>query len=309
MNAYVGTPTSRVDGRAKVTGAAKYAGEFAPDGLVYGFVVEATIPCGRIVRLDTSEALEVKGVLDVLTHAHRPPLADNDEAWKDEVAPEGSPFRPLYDETIKFNGQPIALVVAQDWETAKFAATLVHVEYEAQPFVTDLEAERGSATELDKPHEPRGDAAGALARAAVRHEADYLIPTEHHNPMELYATTAVWDREGRLTVYDKTQGVQNVQKFLCGVFAKKPDDVRVVSPYVGGAFGSGLRPQYQVVLATLAALALKRSVRVVLTRQQMYGLGYRPMTIERVALGAKPDGTLDAVTHEAIAGTSRYEDI
>src|SRR3954452_14740713 len=308
MNAYVGTPTSRVDGRAKVTGAAKYAGEFPADKLLHGFVVEATIPCGRIARLDTDAALQVEGVLDALTHANRPPLADKDEAWKDEVAPDGSPFRPLYDDTIKFNGQPIALVVAEDWETAKFAATLVRVEYEQHGFATDLEGERSNAAEKNEPHKPRGDAAAALAGAYVRHEADYVIPTEHHNPMELYATTAVWESNGKLTIYDKTQGVQNVHKFLCGVFDKKPDDIRVVSPYVGGAFGSGLRPQYQVVLATLGALALKRSVRVVLTRQQMYGLGYRPMTIERVGLGAKSDGTLDAVTHEAIAVTSRYED-
>src|SRR5205823_13752547 len=127
------------------------------------------------------------GVLDVLTHANRPPLAGNDQAWKDEVAPEkGSPFRPLYDDTIKFNGQPIALVVAEDWETAKFAATLVRVEYEPHGFATDLEGERGNAAEMDKPLKPRGDGAAALARAAVRHEADYVIPTEHHNPMELF---------------------------------------------------------------------------------------------------------------------------
>ncbi|WP_027571821.1 xanthine dehydrogenase family protein molybdopterin-binding subunit [Bradyrhizobium sp. WSM1743] len=309
MNAYVGTPTSRVDGRAKVTGAAKYAGEFAADRLLRGFVVEATIPRGRISRLDTSEALKVKGVVDVLTHAHRPPLADKDDAWKDEVAPEkGSPFRPLYDDRIKFSGQPIALVVAEDWETAKFAASRIRIDYEEEAFATDLESERGKAAKVDQPHKPRGDAVAALARAAVRHEADYVIPSEHHNPMELYATTAVWDGSGRLAIYDKTQGVQNVQKFLCSVFGKKPDDLRVISPYVGGAFGSGLRPQYQVVLATMAALALKRSVRVVLTRRQMYGLGYRPMTIEHVALGASPDGTLDAVTHEAIAVTSCFED-
>lgn len=309
MTTYVGTPTSRVDGRAKVTGAARYAGEFAADRLLHGFIVDATIPRGRIGRLDTSEALKVKGVVDVLTHAHRPPLADKDDAWKDEVAPEkGSPFRPLFDDRIKFNGQPIALVVAEDWETAKFAATRVRVEYEQEAFATDLESERGRAAEVDQPHKSRGDAATALARAAVHHEADYVVPSEHHNPMELYATTAVWDGSGRLVVYDKTQGVQNVQKFLCSILGKKPDDIRVISPYVGGAFGSGLRPQHQVVLATLAALELKRSVRVMLTRQQMYGLGYRPMTIERVALGARPDGTLDAVTHEAIAVTSRYED-
>ena len=115
----------------------------------------------------------------------------------------------------------------------------------------------------------------------MRHEAEYFIPIEHHNPMELFASTVVWDGDGKLTVYDKTQGVQNVQRYLCSVFGMKPDDVRVMSPFVGGAFGSGLRPQYQVVLAVLAARALKRSVRLVLTRQQMYGLGYRPATIER----------------------------
>jgi xanthine dehydrogenase YagR molybdenum-binding subunit len=118
----------------------------------------------------------------------------------------------------------------------------------------------------------------------------------------------IWDGGGKLTVYDKTQGVQNVQRYLCGVFNKKALDLRVISPFVGGAFGSGLRPQYQVVLAVLGALALKRSVRLVLTRQQMYGLGYRPATIERLALGAKVDGTLDAITHEAIAVTSQFEE-
>lgn len=310
MNAYVGTPTSRVDGRAKVTGAAKYAGEFAADGLVHGFVVEATIPRGRISRLEATDALNVKGVLDVLTHAHRPPMADKDEAWKDEVAPEkGSPFRPLYDDEVRFNGQPIALVLAEDWETAKFAATLLHIEYQQdQSFATDLERERDRAFEVEKPHKPRGDAPSALATAAVRHQADYVIPTEHHNPMELFATTVVFEPGGKLIVYDKTQGVQNVQKYLCSALMKEPDEIRVISPYVGGAFGSGLRPQHQVVLASLGALALKRPVRVVLTRQQMYGLGFRPATIERVGLGAKLDGTLDAITHEAIAVTSRYEE-
>jgi xanthine dehydrogenase YagR molybdenum-binding subunit len=126
--------------------------------------------------------------------------------------------------------------------------------------------------------------------------------------MELFASTVVWEGSGKLTVYDKTQGVQNVQRYVCSVFGMKADDVRVMSPFVGGAFGSGLRPQFEVVLAVLAAKALKRSARLVLTRAQMYGLGYRPATIERVALGAKVDGTLDAITHEAIAMTSQYED-
>jgi xanthine dehydrogenase YagR molybdenum-binding subunit len=126
--------------------------------------------------------------------------------------------------------------------------------------------------------------------------------------MEPYAATVVYEANGKLTVYDKTQGVQNVQRYLCGVFGMKPEDVRVLSPFMGGGFGSGLRPQFEVVLAVLAALALQRSVRVVLTRPQMYGLGYRPAMIQRIELGASADGTLEAITHDAITVTSQYED-
>jgi xanthine dehydrogenase YagR molybdenum-binding subunit len=309
MQVYIGTPTSRVDGRAKVTGAAKYAGEFNVPNLAYGYVVESTIPKGRIVSIDISDAMNVGGVIAVLTHKNRPPLADKDSAWKDDVAPEvGSPFRPLYDDRIKFSGQPIALVLAEEWEIARYAASLVRIETEAEAHVTDLHAQRDEAFVVEKPDKPRGNADKAYAAAAVRHEAEYFIPTEHHNPMELYASTVTWDGGGKLTVYDKTQGVQNVQRYVCSVFDMKSDDVRVMSPYVGGAFGSGLRPQYEVVLAVLAARALQRSVRLVLTRQQMYGLGHRPATIERLALGANADGTLDAITHEAIAVTSQFEE-
>jgi xanthine dehydrogenase YagR molybdenum-binding subunit len=309
MAPYIGSPTPRVDGHAKVTGAAKYAGEFNMSGLAYGAVVASTIAKGRIARIDTSEALRVTGVLDVLTHENRPRMAATSAAYKDDVAPEtGSPFRPLYDDKILFSGQPIALVLAEEWEIARFAASLVRVEYKKQAHSTDLFARREKAFVVEAPERPRGKADRAYAAAAVRHEAEYYIPIEHHNPMELYASTVMWDGDGKLTVYDKTQGVQNVQRYLCGIFKMKPDDVRVVSPFVGGAFGSGLRPQYQVVLAVLGARALKRSVRLVLTREQTYGLGYRPATIERLAIGAKADGTLDAIGHEAIAVTSQYED-
>ncbi len=309
MQTYIGTPTSRVDGRAKVTGEAKYAGEFNVSGLAYGYVVESTIPKGRIKRVDSSEALRVAGVLDVLTHENRPRMAGTDRAYRDDVAPdEGSPFRPLYDDKVMFSGQPVALVLAEEWEIARFAASLVRVEYEKEVFVTDLLTQRDQAFVVEKPEKPRGDVAKAYAAADVRHEAEYFIPTEHHNPMELFASTVMWDGGGKLTVYDKTQGVQNVQRYLCDVFNKKPDDVRVMSPFMGGGFGSGLRPQYQVVLATLGALVLERSVRLVLTRHQTYGLCYRPATIERLALGATAGGTLDAITHEAIAVTSQCED-
>ena len=201
-------------------------------------------------------------------------------------------------------------MLAEEWEIARFAASLVRVEYEAASRTSPTcTRERDKAFVVDKRRQAaRRYGERAYAAAAVRHEAEYFIPTEHHNPMELFAATVLWDGDGKLTVYDKTQGVQNVQRYLCSVFGMNADDVRVMSPFVGGAFGSGLRPQYEVVLAVLAARELKRSVRLVLTRQQMYGLGYRPATIERVALGAKADGTLDAITHEAIAMTSQYEE-
>jgi xanthine dehydrogenase YagR molybdenum-binding subunit len=309
IGSYMGTPISRVDGHAKVTGTAKYAGEFNAADLAYGAVVESTIAKGRIRRIDTAAALRVAGVLAVLTHENRPPMADKLAAYKDDVGPEkGAPFRPLYDDKIVFSGQPIGLVLAEEWEIAQFAASLVAVEYEEETSVTDLQAQRGTAFAVKKPQKPRGDAEKAYATAAVRHEAEYFIPTEHHNPMELFASTIVWEGGGKLTVYDKTQGVQNVQRYLCRVFDIKSEDIRVVDPYMGGGFGAGLRPQYQVVLAVLAARALQRSVRLVLTRQQMYGLGYRPATIERLALGASKHGTLDSISHEAIAATSQYED-
>jgi xanthine dehydrogenase YagR molybdenum-binding subunit len=129
----------------------------------------------------------------------------------------------------------------------------------------------GDDTFALSPAKPRGDAVMAYAAAEVRHEGSYSIP---HNPMELFASTVIWEGKGKLTDYDKTQGVQNVQRYLCSVFDMNSNDVRVVSSFVGGAFGSGLRPQYQVVLAVLAARALRRSVRLVLTRQQMYALCY-----------------------------------
>ena len=173
-----------------------------------------------------------------------------------------------------------------------------------QAFVTDLhDAARRRPSSSRNPTKPRGEAAKAFAAADIRHEAEYFIPTEHHNPMEMYASTVIWEGDGKLTVYDKTQGAQNVQRYLCSVFGLKADDVRVMSPFVGGAFGSGLRPQYQLFLAVLAALELERSVRVVLTRQQMFTLGYRPRTIQTRARSAPtPDGTLDAIIHEAISG-------
>ena len=313
MTMYIGTAILRVDGKAKVTGAAKYAGEFNVPGLAYGAVVTSTIAKGKITRIDTSAASAVEGVLAVLTHENRPPMAKGDSAFKDDVAPEGSPFRPLYSGNVLFSGQPIALVLAETWETARFAASLMRVDYHEEKPTTDIFQQRESAFTLAGEvfawslANPRGDAANAFSASDVRHEADYFVPVEHHNPMEPYASTVIWEGDGKLTVYDKTQGVQNVQRYLCGVFETKSEDIRVLSPFTGGAFGSGLRPQYESVLAVLGAKALKRSVRLVLTRQQMYTLGYRPGTIEHLALAAKADGTLESTCHDALAMTSQFE--
>ena len=304
---YLGKPTSRVDGRAKVTGTAKYAAEYNVPGLAHGVVVSSAIAKGRIKRIDVAAALAVDGVLDVFTHAHRPKLASSDKKYEDEVAPSGSPFRPLYDDRIRFSGQPIALVVAEEFEIARFAASLVRVEYEQQPHVTDFEAQRERAT-ASKPATARGKPARAFEQAAVRVAAEYRIPVEHHNPMETFAATAVWEGDGRITVFDKTQGPQNARNYLAGVLGMRRDKVRVLSPFVGGAFGSGLRPQYELPLAALAALALKRSVRVTLTRQQMFTLGYRSATIQELALGADNDGRLASFRHDVIAMTSQFED-
>ena len=146
MTTYIGAATSRVDGRAKVTGAAKYAGEFNTAGLAHASLVTSTIARGRIARIDANEALSVAGVIDVLTHQHRPPMANTDSAYKDDVAPDGSPYRPLYDDRIMFSGQPTALVVAEEPEIARFAASLVRVEYDKEAHVTDLHRQRNAAT-------------------------------------------------------------------------------------------------------------------------------------------------------------------
>jgi xanthine dehydrogenase YagR molybdenum-binding subunit len=310
----IGKPVSRVDGPAKVTGQAKYAAEFNVPGLLHGFVVSSMIAKGRIRSIDRSAALAMPGVIEVFAHDNRPDVASEHEKYTDEAASPGSPFRPLYDDQILFSGQPIALVVAEEFEIARFAATLVEIEYEAEEAVTDLDTQIDKAFSPPKKRlpgwdpEPRGDADKALSRSLIRIQHTYRTPIEHHNPMENFGSTAVWGDDGRLTVYDKTQGAPNCHKYLCNVFGLAKDKVRVLSPYVGGGFGVGLRPNYQLFMAALAAIGLKRSVRVALTRAQMFTLGYRPQTIQTLNLGADEDGSLVAFKHDTITNASQFED-
>ncbi len=309
-----GMAVSRIDGRAKVTGAAHYAAEIPAPDLAYGVVVSGTVARGRIKAIDAQAALGVPGVLDVITHENRPKMRSNDLAYKDMTAPGGSPFRPLFSDRVFWSGQPVALVIAETFEAARHAASLVRVTYDIEEHDTNLLAT------LNKAYEPRpmkagftppgnkGDADKAFDAAPVKIDAEYYNAVEHHNPMEMFASTVVIGEGGHLTIYDKTQSSQNSRWYVSHVFGLSRHKVTVRNPYVGGAFGSGLRPQYQLPLAVMGALKLKRSVRVVLTRQQMFSFGHRPETWHRVKLAADRDGKLQAVWHEAIQETSRLED-
>ncbi len=311
---YVGRPTNRVDGIAKVTGRAKYAAEIPAEDLAYGVVVSSSVAKGQIKSIDTSRALAVSGVLQVLTHENRPHLAWFNRKYKDDDAPPGHHFRPLGDDQVRYSGQPVALVVAETFEAARCAARLVKVEYNSVAPETNLDEHLDRAYEpkrtkpgFEKP-KARGDAHEALSRAPIKMSADYIAPAEHHNPMEMHASTVIWEGDGKLTIYDKTQSVLNSKQYVCNVFGLKEDDVQVMAPYVGGAFGSGLRPQYQLPLAVMASLILERSVRVVLSRQQMFTFGHRPNTKQSVQLGAEEDGALKSIIHESFAETSKFED-
>ncbi|MBO0933145.1 xanthine dehydrogenase family protein molybdopterin-binding subunit [Fibrella aquatilis] len=319
---YIGQPVKRVDGYDKVTGKAKYAAEFNVPGLTYGYVVSGTIAKGKITRIDSSRALAVPGVIQVFTHENRPHTAWFDINYKDLDAPPGSPFRPLHDAQIKYSGQPVALVVAETFEVARYAASLVVVEYNEEAHETSLEANLDEARDpksgmadllKPKPPKPRGHADKALAAAPVSVQTHHVHGPQHHNPMEMFGTTVVYDGEQKkgkphFTIYDKTQGAPSSQLYVKQIFGFSSDQVRVISPYVGGGFGSGLRPQYQLFLAVMAAKELKRSVRVTLTRQQMFTFGHRPETVQDVALGASADGTITALKHRAVGATSQFED-
>lgn len=313
--ACIGTPLPRIDGLAKVTGTARYAAEHQSPDLCYGVAVNSTIARGRIARIDTDAARAFPGVLDVLTHDHRPSMRSMRFFYKDMTAPAGKPFRPLHDDEIHYSGQPVALVVATSFEAARHAATLVRVEYAPAPHETNLLARRDAAHEpsplkvgFSKPPKPKGNPDAAFAGAEVKVDAQFYAGVEHHNPMEMHASTVIRDSRGHLLIYDKTQGSQNSRWMVSRVFGLPGRKVTVRNPFVGGAFGSGLRPQYQLLLAVMASLHLKRSVRVVLTRQQMFTFGHRPETWQRVRLGATRDGRLTSIIHEAIAETSRQED-
>lgn len=312
---YVGQPISRVDGRLKVTGGATYAAEFQQPNVAHAAIVRSTIARGRIASIDKAAALSAPGVLVVLTHLDAPRLPYLPH--KGAVDPKiGERLHLLQDDAVRCQGQPIALVVAETLEQAQHAATLVRVRYSVQTALTDLRraqpvlvGHKKNGQDAGVPAETRrGDAEKALAAASVQVDQHYVIPRENHNPIELHATIAAWEGNA-LTLWDKTQWVGNVADEIAAVFGIRAQDVHVVSPFVGGAFGSGLRTWPHVTLAALGARVARRPVKLMLSRREMYyGTGYRPHTVQRVALGASGDGKLQAIVHDAHQETSTYEE-
>jgi xanthine dehydrogenase YagR molybdenum-binding subunit len=313
--AVIGKSVSRVDGRLKVTGTATYAAEFEVPNLAHAAVVRSTIANGRMTSIDASEAERSSGVLAVLTHRNAPRLAYRPhKGLPDPVV--GERLHVLQDDQVSHQGQPIALVLAETLEQATHAASLVRVTYAPVLAITDINLvapvdptqEKTDQGEVKPDEQRRGDPDGAFAAAAVKVDQTYVIPRENHNPIEMYATIADWDGDS-LTLWDKTQWVHNVAEEIASVFGLPAENVRVISPFVGGAFGSGLRTWPHVTLAALGARVVGRPVKLMLTRRDMYySVGFRPHTVQRVALGASRDGRLQATWHEGYQETSTYEE-
>ncbi|MBT2209076.1 MULTISPECIES: xanthine dehydrogenase family protein molybdopterin-binding subunit [Actinomadura] len=293
--------TDRLESREKVTGEARYAVEYPVEGVAYAAAVQATVGRGEITSVGTEEALRLPGVLAVLSCENAPELRESGDA---ELA-------LFQSRTVSYRGQFVAAVVAETLDTAREAARLVRVEYASEPPDVELRADHPGLYKPEKvnPVFPsdtaQGDADEAFAKSAVRVEATYTTPAEHNNPMEPHATLAQWHDDGTLTLYDSNQGASGVQKTIAGVLGLEPSQVRVVSPHVGGGFGSKGAPRPNVLVAALGARATGRPVKFAVPRQQMFATtGYRTPTIQRIRLGADEDGHLDAITHEVVEQTS-----
>ncbi|MET9415612.1 xanthine dehydrogenase family protein molybdopterin-binding subunit [Streptomyces klenkii] len=300
----VGTAHTRVEGYDKVTGAARYAGEIPFAGLAHGWLVLSTVARGRIRSVETAEVLAMPGVLTVLHHGNAQRLNTGYVGLLGVPDPTCAVFQQ---DRVPFMGWPVALVVAETPEQAREAAEALVVRYEEEPHDIAFAADRPEAYLVDQGPAPaetgKGDVAAGLAASAVVVDAEYTTPEEFHHPMEPHAATARWDGD-LLDVVDSNQGATWVVSELANLFSLDPASVRVRSEHVGGGFGSkGVRAHQ--VAAVMAAAALRRPVRVVLTRRQMFSLtGYRSPTIQRLRLGADADGRLRALEHSSLSLTS-----
>jgi xanthine dehydrogenase YagR molybdenum-binding subunit len=311
----IGQPISRIDGRKKVSGRATYAAEFDMPGQAHAAIVRSTIARGRIQSIDASEAKQAPGVIAVITHLNAPRLPYRPhKGFTDPV--EGERLHVLQDDQVRHQGQPIGLVIAETLEQAHHSAALVRFTYASEAATTDIRHaeladpshQKNDQGEVQPDETRRGEPDSAFAAAAVQVDQNYVIPRENHNPIELHATIAAWQGD-HLTLWDKTQWVDGVAEEIGAVFGIAAENIHVVSPFVGGAFGSALRAWPHVTLAALGARVAGRPVKIMLSRREMYyGTGYRPYTIQRVTLGASRDGDLVAISHDAHHETSTYEE-
>jgi xanthine dehydrogenase YagR molybdenum-binding subunit len=310
MNA-VGQPTSRVDGRLKVTGRARYTADILLGGMAHAAIVYSTIANGRTRSIDIVAAEKAPGVLAVLTHKNTPRM--NQMPWS-HLRPQGQTYLPLQDDQIRYPGQPVALVIAKTLDQATYAGTLVKVAYETNaPAIFNVGTAKEDAVEPSQRMWPLfssiGNADKSIADAAIKIEQTYTMPDRHHNPMEPHATLAVWDNDGTLTLYDSTQMVVGTKKVVSFVLGVPEEKINVICEFLGGGFGGKSWSWPHTVLTALAARAVNRPVRLSLSRAQMYSMvGHQPATVQTVALGADRDGKLTGIRHDSINPTSVFDD-
>ncbi len=301
----IGAPVSRVDGALKVKGGAPFAAEFALEGMTYAALVYSTVPAGRIATLDTKAAEAAPGVVLVMTHKNAPKLKPTPLFMSKEKAAGGDDLPIFQDDRIHWNGQPVALVLADTQEQADHAKSLIHITYATEAAVTSLAAAKAAGTKTGTfQGEPllveAGDAEAALAAAPHRVDATYCTPRQNHNAIELHAATLAWDGDD-LRIHDATQAVAHTAWSIAQVFGIKEEQVHVTSPFVGGAFGGKALWQHQILAAAAAKLA-GRPVRIMLSREGVYRVvGGRTLTEQRVALGADDDGRFTALLQTGLA--------
>ena len=306
----IGAPISRLDGKLKVSGQARFAAEVPVDGLFYAALLYSTIARGRIATLDTSAAEAAPGVALVMTHRNAPRMKPPALFGSSPNAAGASDLPIMQDDAIHWNGQPVAVVLAETQEQADHAKTLVAVSYEAAPAATSFDAAKAGAHPPasimgEPPSIATGDAEAALAAAEVKVDLIYRTPRYNHNAIELHAATVAWDGDA-LTIHDASQLVTATAETVAGVFDLKAAQVRVLSPYVGGGFGGKCLWDHQILGAAAAKLA-GRPVRITLSREGVFRVvGGRTTTEQRVALAAKADGTLAALIHTGIAAMTAH---
>src|SRR5215213_2884039 len=302
----------RIDARAKVTGTAQFSYEYTLPDLAYGVIVSSTITKGTIAALDTKSAEWAPGVLAVMSHLNIPKLKGYEPpADADKLPPRRKGFKVFADNMVRFNGQPIAIVVADTLERATYAASLVTVQYQKEKPQTDLREiiKTGTPLEGDSYKDNVRGEVDAWKNAPVKIEAEYEIPYEVHLPMEMHGLTVNWEADDKVTVYEKTQTLSGTQRSIATVFGIPPANVHVISKFVGGAFGSAGSTWPHSIAAVIAAKQIGRPLKVSLTRDQMFTMvGYRPKAIQKIRMGASKDGKLLGITHEAFANTASYSE-